>query len=467
MLDRIHLFVPFKCEHVRLLGVDGRKEPIHLVELDLLMKKGVPLSAGQVQRDEHGNLQADDLRHKWESLSTGFTPMAFKVFHESLGKRVMPGVEMKASPAKLLQGHNVFGPTDILHGAYEMLRWLEVAYPNLFDMLDIPEAEVYDIDCTYSARMPNERSALQAIAAIAGVSNGQTKARGDNYTTTAYFGAKDSRLRKLKLYLKNDEFHSALAEAKALARGKGKPFLHYLREPIRPIERKPLTPQQLAYMLNRASRLNLSAHRTVKVMSDPRLLEWVKNLLRVEASVSKRWLNRRGIPSRLFDLARVQRWLLDHGTCLIEWCWAQVTRELFKAFEGMTMRVIDDESVLKALLEKWTKPGKVRMTKPRVEAGVDVPAIAIQGKPSDAYARNLFRTFRSIREFGWEETMESMSRASFYRHVADIQACGISKAALQKLNCDHGPNNVVPLLRFLQIDFAAQRPDWYQLPRVA
>ena len=48
-----------------------------------------------------------------------------------------------------------------------------------------------------------------------------------------------------------------------------------------------------------------------------------------------------------------------------------------------------------------------------------------------------------------------------------IQACGISKAALLKLNCDHGPNNVVPLLRFLQIDFAAQRPDWYQLPRVA
>jgi hypothetical protein len=26
--------------------------------------------------------------------------LAFKVFHESLGKRLMPGIEIKASPAK-------------------------------------------------------------------------------------------------------------------------------------------------------------------------------------------------------------------------------------------------------------------------------------------------------------------------------------------------------------------------------
>lgn len=467
MLDRIHLFVPFKADHVTLLGVVGRTEPVHLVPLDELMVRGVPLSAGQVQRNEEGHLEADDLRHKWESLSTGFTPMAFKVFHESLGKRAMPGVELKASPAKLLQGHNVFGPTDILHGAYEMLRWLDAAYPRLFDMLDIAEAEVYDIDCTYSARLPNRASCLQAIQAIAGVSNGQTKARGDNYQTTAYFGAKDSRLRKLKLYLKQDEFALSLDEAKAQLRGKGKPFLKLLEEPIRLLDRKVVTPQFIAHVVNRCSRLNLSAYRTVKVMSDPKLQSWVENLLRVEASVTKRWLGRRGIPNKLSELAQVQRWLSDNGTCLIEWCWSQVTRELFEAFEGMTMRVIDDESVLKALLAKWTKPGKTRMTKPRVEAGIALPPIEVVGKPSDAYARNLFRTFRSIREYGWQETMDSMCRKSFYNHTRDIIEAGISKAALQKLNGDAGPSNVIPLMRFLQIDFAAQRPSWYSQPQVA
>ncbi|AHC77222.1 Phage replication initiation protein [Pseudomonas aeruginosa SCV20265] len=44
---------------------------------------GVPLQ-GQISRGQGGELQADYLRHAWESLSTGFTPLAFKVFHQSL-----------------------------------------------------------------------------------------------------------------------------------------------------------------------------------------------------------------------------------------------------------------------------------------------------------------------------------------------------------------------------------------------
>ncbi|ENV8008867.1 phage/plasmid replication protein, II/X family, partial [Salmonella enterica] len=51
------------------------------------------------------------------------------------------------------------------------------------------------------------------------------------------------------------------------------------------------------------------------------------------------------------------------------------------------------------------------------------------------------------------------------RHVSDLCEAGLSKAALQKLHGERA-NNVVPLLRFVQVDFSAQRPDWYVEPTV-
>ncbi|KSW28402.1 MULTISPECIES: phage/plasmid replication protein, II/X family [unclassified Pseudomonas] len=407
MLDKLHLFIPFAIEHIQLLGVDGAADPVHMVDLEAL---GVPLQ-GQISRGEDGQLQADYLRHTWESLSTGFTPLAFKVFHQSLGKRLMPGIEVKASPAKLLQGHNVYGPTSINLGAQVMLKWIAGTYPDLFSKLDVSAAQVYTIDCTYSSRLPDERTALQVIKALMNVTNGHTKSRGDNYETTAYWGAKDSRLKRLKAYLKYPEFLRQLEDAK------------------------------------RAGRSDLSAARTVKVLSNPDLQEWAKNLLRMEATVMHRWLERRGIPSRLVDLIAYQQGLEADGRCLIQECWQAVTADLFAAFEGAEMRVIDDEKVLDALVAAHPKYDR-------------------KGKPNDSYARNLFRTYRSLKDYGWEETQASMARRTFYDHVRDIQAAGLSKAQLQKLQEHDRATNVVPLLRFVQVDFGAQRPAGYVEPSV-
>ncbi|AVK18198.1 hypothetical protein CSB90_3522 [Pseudomonas aeruginosa] len=46
MLDKLHLFVPFRLEHIQLLGVEGRADPVHVVDLESL---GVPLQ-GQISR---------------------------------------------------------------------------------------------------------------------------------------------------------------------------------------------------------------------------------------------------------------------------------------------------------------------------------------------------------------------------------------------------------------------------------
>lgn len=400
-------------------------DPHFYVDLEGL---GVPLQ-GEVSRDEEGNLQADHLRHPWESLSTGFTPMAFKVFHQTLGKRLEPGIELKASPAKLLQGHNVFGPTSIRSGGEVMLKWLAGSYPKLFSMLDIPATIVYGMDCTYSSRLSDERTAYQVIDSLTNVSNGQTKSgKGDNYASSAYFGSKKTRLKRLKAYLKHLEYQNQLEEMK------------------------------------RAGRSNLGVRRALNVMSDPRLIEWTKYLLRMEATVLHRWMARRNIPTNLSELCVYQERLEAEGRCLIQECWKAVTKDLFAAFEGVEMKVINDDKVYEALLEKFTKPGKVRHTKERIEAGVLLPSISVQGKPSTAYAKALFRTYLSIKDYGWKHTKEALSNGAFYRHLDDLATVGLCKAVLQKLNENDRKSNVVPLLRFVEVDFSAQRPDWYVEP---
>ncbi|WP_245213871.1 phage/plasmid replication protein, II/X family [Pseudomonas aeruginosa] len=113
-------------------------------------------------------------------------------------------------------------------------------------------------------------------------------------------------------------------------------------------------------------------------------------------------------------------------------------------------------------------PRKVRgSAKAKVDpsTGVTIPPVFVPGKPNDSYALNLFRTYRSLKDYGvkrpWRLWLAEPSTT-----ISDICAAGLSKAALQKLHEADRANNVVPLLRFVQVDFSAQRPDWYVEPTV-
>lgn len=457
MLDRIHMFIPFHDAAIHQLGtVEHPFMVVDLKSLGIVMRP----EGGITPRDD-GGYDCEGLSHAWESLPSSYTPMAFKVFHQSLGKRLLPGVELKASPAKLLQGHNVFGPTSIRKGAEVMLKWLAGTYPLLWARLDWRSIEIYALDCTYSARMPNEQTALQVIQFMRGVSNGQTRNRGDDYQTTAYWGAKGSRLRKIKAYLKGPEFRLELEKIREQARGAS-------TDPERrqDLDNAHVREWKLLKREKRTPMPILSASRTLKVLQDPRLQEFANLLLRLEATVMHRWLERRGLPTNLWALCDHQEALEKEDRCFIQECWSAVTAELFAAFEGMTMKRIDDDKVLAALIEKYTKVGKGRWTKARADkaTGAIIPRVFIPGKASDAHARNLFRTYRSIKDYGWEETMASMSRATFYRHTTDLEAVGISRAMLQNLKEHDGLRNVVPVLQLIHVDFSAQRPDWYVEP---
>ncbi|SQC69907.1 phage/plasmid replication protein, gene II/X family [Pseudomonas aeruginosa] len=144
-----------------------------------------------------------------------------------------------------------------------MFKWLAGSYPDLFREARCVSDAGLRLGLHVFQPTAGRTHALQVIQALTNVSNGHTKSRGDNYQTSAYWGAKESRLKRLKAYLKHTEFQAQLDE------------------------------------LKRAGRADLSAARSARVMSDPRLQEWVRYLLRMEATVMHRWLERRGIPSRL------------------------------------------------------------------------------------------------------------------------------------------------------------------------
>lgn len=414
MLDRIRAFIPFRPHAVvggdafftAEMGIEmghaGRLWDLRQIGLD-----EDALRPRRLERDGEGRLLAKDLFHPWETLPTSFTGLAMKVYHEG---NQWPGIELKCSPAKILQGHNVFGPTSIRLGWLEMVSQLLTQYPGLKPHLEIKSATVLELDCTYSARLPDETVAHQVIEYLSNVSNGQTKARGDTYQTTAYWGAKSSRLKRLKAYLKFEEFEAQRKEMTRLA-AKG----------------------------------DDNAKHVLHVMNQPRLIDWCRNLLRFESTVTGRWLKRRNIPTKMALLMKYQEQLEASGGCLIRDCWQSTTLDIFKSFEGKQMRVVDDKAVQAALRAVHHR-------------------ITPKGNVSFAKADKLFLFYNAIRDYGFEGMQERVPQKTFWRHLRDLQEAGFTKAHLQNL-CEHTrSNNIFPLLRFVEVDFAAQRPDWYVEP---
>jgi len=420
MLDRLHVFVPFlprACSFFRRVPRDAHaigtpQEGGYIsawLDDNKMLELGVPLQS-QIQMLPSGEVRRGELRHKWDKLSTGFTPMAFKVFPQAAGFREMPGIELKASPAKLLQGHNLCGPNSIEKGWQVMRYWLLLAYPLLVPMLDFEQAECYALDCTFSSKLPNPATAQQVIIALSGISSGQTKSRGNLYETSCYWYSRQSREVGLKAYLKEHEYLYQIKEYKKLGKS------------------------------------DTAALAIVELMENPQLLEYSKCQLRIEATLKKRGLEKRQIPYLMNALIEFQKQTEAAGGCLIKDIWQDVSKKLFDACEGQTMKTIEDGKVEEMLLKMYSK-------------------VNAKGKLNDTKARHLFITFRNLKAYGWEETKRSMAYSTFYLHINKLEAIGLSKASLQKLDNIH-KNNVVPLLRFVTVDFSDQYPSWYVEPEV-
>lgn len=397
MLDHLCINAPFESSFFSV-DADGR---YFFIDVDPHSLE-IPLASRSVHKDDEGNISASSLFHPFESVPTHFTGMALKVFFDST---YAPYVQIKASPAKLLQGHNVFGSDNIEQGAMEMIGYLTMCYPLLAKMIDWPAAWVSHIDVTYSARLKDEHTAKQVLKFLGNVSNGQTRLSNKRFDSTVYWGGQTSRLVNHKCYLKYEEFLAQFEEQKLLAKANNK-----------------------------------SAMRVVQVMSDIRLINWTVGLARFESRLKKRWLERNGVPTNLFELIKFQR----ANPNFLQTLWIKATSSIFDALSGQTMKITDDSSVYRAI---ETSP--VVLTK--------------TGKPSHTRIRNLFAAYCLIREKGLEEIKANYGKTQFYKLVQDLMSCGFSKAYLQNLH-DEKSKNVIPFVKLVEIDFNQQLPDWYEEP---
>lgn len=459
MIDLLRITIPFSLEAVNCSGspfsvrqaIDSGSMGV-IKDILRYTQDGLPLQAKDVSRSVDGELRVVDLQHPFESLPSSYSGLAFKI----LIVNGWPYVTLKASPAKLLQGHNVFGSTSIKQAAFEFLGILSSLYPALFADLEIPLAEVSSIDVTYSARyepissLNGEDTGRALIAFLRTLSAGQLKARGVSYEDTTYWGSADSQLGQVKAYLKPQEFFKQLKEFRALAKRDD------------------------------------GAARIVEVMEDERLQLWVKNLLRLEVSVKKDWLRRHDIPLNLFALVRHQEQLQAEGRCLLQEIWANRTAPLFKACEGQTMKVIDDKSIeleIKRVHVRYPKQKfvcrnfnyfrhakrahLVRDNLAKIKWLYQPPVD--KTRPSYGYANTLFSFYRDIKEHGYDSVRKNYcdsasGKRKFNRHVSELGLAGMAKATLQTFGLNSEPSNIVPVLRFVRVDFCSQLPDWYVEP---
>lgn len=403
MLDHLRLSVPVFPIYAVERG-DGN----YYFNGDILTL-GLICSARVVKYDDDGKVKSQDLYAPYDTLGTDFSDMAIKFYDK--GINALPYLELKASPLKLLQGHNVYGFETIELGAIEMLGMVIDALPNLCQYLDFAKTEVLHIDTTYMASLPSQNMVKPVLEYLANISSGHAKAQNLRYNNYVRWGTQNSRYIGRKVYGKHEEVENQI---KQLQKQAGKDN------------------QALA---------KLNALYAVKDFANAKL--------RFEARICKTYLSKNDYPTNLFELINLQRMQPD----LLKKLWGIAFNPIFKALEGESMVLTDNDKVLDLLKSKLftvTKNGNVSYTK----------------------ANNAYQFYIRLKNDGFEKTKQNSSKSTFHLNVKTLIDCGISKAQLQNLHVDD--NKVIPFVRLIQIDFGNQLPDdyvepisKYQLPLVA
>lgn len=308
MIDKLVIQIPFSMFAVAGSYNDEsdywcspwtRKGIFEVIPAYLPFKQG----AKEIYTDTSGRLCADEIYCPWESLGTDHGGLAVKAFHKGNGKLPWPYLEIKCSPAKLVQAHNVYGTDDPKPCIENMLYVLTQHYPDLLNggtpVLNMSEARLSEIDITYSVSVPLEAHRRALIDVLRHTSKGQTKNRGDSYESTVYFGTKDSRLKKIKVYLKGPEILNDIEKRK----------------------RKKMT------------------------LPDPSVVEAAKSLVRFELTIKKDWLERRRFPTRLQDFSR----FFSSDPAALRSVYNEGMRDLFGSMSGEVVTVTSDREVMEKL----------------------------------------------------------------------------------------------------------------------
>tara|TARA_R110002020_G_C16311299_1_gene773880 strand:+ start:3988 stop:5214 length:1227 start_codon:yes stop_codon:yes gene_type:complete len=398
MLDHLRILIPVHENYLTRVS-DGGSFIIGNVG-----DFGFEMASRCVEPDDNGVLVPKDLYAPYDSLPSSYSGLAVKFFDKCTLSD--PYVEIKASPAKLLQGHNVYGGDSVGNAACEMLGILFQSIPELADRLDISLATIGHIDTTYSSTVTNEAIIPKIIDYLSRISNGQTRAqKNKKYETTAYWGGETSRLLQLKAYAKHAELLFTIENLKKEAKAN-----------------------------------NAKAQMLLDTVYTPELMNYSKRLLRWEARIKARKLERLGLPTGLFDFIKYQQENPDVLTVL----WRQAFDPIFDTFKGQAMPYSTDDDLhqlLKDKLKTVTPSGRISYTK----------------------ANNAMNFFHLVRDVGLNVVKSRYSSSTFYDNLKNLTDAGLSKAWLQNLHTKR-KGDIVPLVNFCHVDFVAQFPAGYVPP---
>jgi II/X family phage/plasmid replication protein len=405
MIDLGRISIPFNEDFCSGDATEGHG----LVDLQACHWGGAKIESGEVEFELNGAVSVTQLRHPYESIASSNGSLSFKIFQGGLN--YWPHIEIKASPAKLLQGHNVYGSCDVEKCLYALVQAFNVGMPELSNMLDWHLAELKQIDVTFTAQVDNQAVARQVIAALKNISSGQTRSSKNSHATTCYFGInsqgqKSSRHKQLKIYLKGAELEHQISE-----------------------------------LLKKTKNSNLPIYRKqLEVMQRPEVKAFAENAVRFEASVLPRMLQRLGIPRLISEFVDYAE---NYNGCLIEALWTEAFKDVFAALGNEDMTVFDDEEILNKLKADFGKVSEKT------------------GKTSYAKANRLFRFYRSFKNEGYDEVKRTTAARTFYDNMSELCTV-VSRAHLQNLKGI--ASNVTPMLRVINVDFSKQHPASYVEP---
>lgn len=398
MNDHLRIRIPTLATYVK--SIDNR----HYFNGDLL-DYDLQCATRRVSRTEDGLLLIGNVYSPYESLPSSYTDMAFKFYHDCTNQ--FPHVELKASPAKLLQGHNVYGFEDLEIGAMEMLGLLSEAYPKLCGILDFANAEVLHMDFTYSARLPHQNMVQPVLDYLVNVQAGHRKSKGLKYQNYVAF-SENSRYISGKAYGKYQELI-----------------------------------EQTQELTKQAQKGDIRATNVIKEMNKAK--DFANGLIRFEARIHKTYLTKNNLPTNLWQLIQYQK---QHPT-LSQDLWHKTFDGILNNLKGevqMTFKQDDEvQEYLNSKLFTVTKTGKISYRK----------------------AYNAMGFYRALRDVGYKQLLENMKSSSseqvFYNNLKVLLGAGFSKAELQNLHTEKN-GKVIPFVRLVEIKFDEQVPPNYVKP---
>lgn len=393
MLDFLRLAIPIIPTHVRSL------DNHHWFNGDI-RDYGIPAATRHVSKTEDGLTTTGELYHPYEKLPSDYTDMAMKFFTNTMN--TVPYVEIKASPLKLLQGHNVYGFECIELGSDQMLGMLFEAFPQLLPILDLDNIEVLCVDTTYLVRLPHQSMVQPTLDYMANLAAGHRKARQVKYENFISWGNDGASIRP-KAYGKFEEVKAQLHKIQKQA-DKG---------------------------CQRSKALVCAMHDA---------LPFANAVIRLEARITKTYMSKNGIPTNLFQLIKLQQ---EQPELLLR-LWHVAFDPILDRMKGKYMNFSNDAEILELFKTKLVTYTKT-------------------GKPSYTKANNAMKFYSLIRQIGLVATKNLYNERTFYDALKHLEACEISMGHLQ--NLAKNPNGkVIPFVRLFELKMADQLPSDYVQP---